>query len=209
MNRRSFLAAIFAAAAAGTLMTDTKVAQAISLFPEDRISRAISLARRIQASGLKLKAGDWHGTEEHAAWMVEGDELFRTMMKDFPVLATIDEAIFLFDGLIRVTLSEADMRKISEDLVPLAIVRHLATVDRLPFYITEMPALAAFCDQNRSLIMALPSRMTAAGRSVYKLKMTLLTDEQAGRVLTLYYAARDAGRLDQPIDFTAENIYGA
>lgn len=158
ISRRQLLGLILSTGAAGTLLTDQAVANAIKVVPVDRVTEVLRRARELVVS-YRLHKDNLTDPIYVGQW----NELLTIMDKGFPEDPHPDDVCAFIDGLLFprgtdfLNENELHIRAIAEPLVPIVVLRELLMRHRVQMHVTYVDRWHDFVMRHREAIMGIGS----------------------------------------------------
>ena len=158
ISRRQLLGMIITTSAAGTLLTDQALANAIETVPVDRVTEVLRRARELIVSH-RLNKDDLTDPVYVGQW----NELLTVMDKAFPEDPHPDDVCAFIDGLLFprgtdfLNENELHIRAIAEPLVPIVVLRELLMTHRVNPHVAYVDSFAVFADRHKEAIMGIGS----------------------------------------------------
>lgn len=154
ISRRQLLGLILTTGAAGTLLTDQAVANAIKLVPVDPITEVVRRGREV------VLAHQIDKDPRNPITTTQFNDLCAFMRATFTEKPHQDDACAFFDGYLfpaldhrKDYLNETDLRVLGEPLVPFVVLRTLLMKHRVNLNITMMPEFCRWAEENRELVI--------------------------------------------------------
>jgi hypothetical protein len=162
LTKREFFKLVLGAIATGTVCSSPALAAAIEQVEPNPIAEVVLKARRIVAFKQQYQVN--MADPALAQWRQENDGLFDDLI-GYAVAhfraetATIDELRLLLKdrqalGIKGDLLDEAELRRLTEGLVPVAVMRELIAVHHVKFRLQHLPSWPQFVANYRDLILA-------------------------------------------------------
>lgn len=158
ISRRQLLGMIITTSAAGTLLTDQALANAIQAVPVDRVTEVLRRARELIVTH-RLHRDDLTNPIYVGQW----NELLTVMNTAFPEDPHPDDVVAFIDGLLFprgidfLNESELHIRAIAEPLVPIVVLRELLMTHRVNPHVAYVDRFAVFADRHKEAIMGIGS----------------------------------------------------
>lgn len=158
ISRRQLLGLILTTGAAGTILTDQAVANAIRLVPVDPITEVVRRGREL------VLAHQIDSDPRNPVTTTQFNDLCAFMLATFTEKPHQDDVCAFFDGYLfpvqdrrKDYLNEVELRAIGEPLVPYAVLRTLMMKHRVNLNIVMMPDFCRWTEENRELVMGFGS----------------------------------------------------
>lgn len=122
---------------------------------EDRYTVILRQANELAESGPKFYTmPDFAKTDTYAEWCERGETLFRNLMRLFPEEADRALTQDLFDGKLSISsFDESSLRELVPGVAPIALIREMVQVRRLPFHMHRQPGFLEFAERHRHAVM--------------------------------------------------------